>query len=458
MMRTFLSRARDTGRDQGSVPTAAATSRTGRARPAACALALAAALAAPAAARAQDPAPDSLRAAELDSLRERLRRAEDAIELLREQLAAQAASGVQTRTRVRADLFGRVLTNAFYNDAAVNNADVPLFVATPTTPSGEERPQGGLGASVRQTSVGVAVSVSHVLGGDFLGDLQADFFGGQQPSTGGRNFPLLRVRKARGIVRWARGELLAGQESPLVADVDPVSVASVGTPGFTAAGNLWLWAPQLRGTLQLGTRARLAVQGAVAAPTTGDPATPFDTDVDAAEQSKRPVLQLRLRSRWGEDDTRGEIGVGAHRGWVRSADGSLVTSEALVVSAEVPLTRVVELRGEVYTGQALRGLGGGGIGQNLTAAGEPVRDRGGWAQLDVRPRSYFQFGAGCGVADPEDEDVPAGRLRNVVCAAHAIARPGGGVLVGLEFRRLRTTYAAGPEENDHLNLAAGFEF
>jgi len=30
--------------------------------------------------------------------------------------------------------------------------------------------------------------------------------------------------------------------------------------------------------------------------------------------------------------------------------------------------------------------------------------------------------------------------------------------VGLEFRRLRTTYAAGPEENDHLNLAAGFEF
>jgi hypothetical protein len=306
--------------------------------------------------------------------------------------------------------------------------------------------------------VGVAVSVSHVLGGDFLGDLQADFYGGQQPSSGGRNFPLLRLRKARGIVRWARGELLAGQESPLVAEIDPVSVASFGTPGFTAAGNLWLWLPQLRGTLELGTPARLALQGAVISPTTGDPAAAFDTGLDSAEQSKRPFLQLRLRSRWGEDDRRGEVGLGAHRGWVRHTDGSLVASDAVTVGATLPLTGAVELRGEAYAGRALRGLGGGGIGQNLTTAGAPVRDRGGWAQLNVRPGPYATFGGGCGVADPEDENLPAGRLRNAACAAHVTARPGGGVLAGLEYRRLRTTYAAGVKASDHLNAAVGFEF
>ena len=396
-------------------------------------------------------AQDTTGVAEVDSLRERVRRAEEAIELLREQLATQAASGVQTASRVQAELFGRVLTNAFYNSAAVNNADVPLFVA-------RDRGRGGLGATVRQTSLGVAVSVARVLGGDFAGDLHADFFGGQQPSSGGRHFPLLRVRTAHGIVRWSRAELLVGQESPLVAGVDPVSVASFGTPDFTAAGNLWLWLPQLRVTRELGTPARLAVQAAIVAPTTGDPVGAFDTSVDSAEQSNRPVVQARLRARWGDDARAGEVGVGVHQGWVRRTDGSRVSSDAVVFTAVVPLTPIVELRGEAYAGRALRGLGGGGIGQNLTTGGAPVRDRGGWAQLNVRPSPIVELGAGCGGADPRDEALPAGRLRNVACEGHVITRPGGGVLAGVEYRRLRTTYADGTAESDHINLAVGFEF
>jgi hypothetical protein len=200
------------------------------------------------------------------------------------------------------------------------------------------------------------------------------------------------------------------------------------------------------------------VQAAVLAPTTGDPQSPFDTGLDSAEQSKRPYLQLRVRSRWGEGDTGGEIGVGVHRGWIRHADGSLVASEAVAASALVPLGRFVELRAEAYTGQALRGLGGGGVGQNLTTTGDPVHDRGGWAQLNVRPSSRLELGAGCGVSDPDDENLPAGRLRNAACAGHVTAHPGGPLLAGLEYRRLRTTYASGPRDVDHLNLAVGFEF
>jgi len=64
-----------------------------------------------------------------DSLAERLKRAEEAIALLREQIAAQAEASVQSASRVRVELFGRVLANGFVNTDSVNNNDVPQFAA-----------------------------------------------------------------------------------------------------------------------------------------------------------------------------------------------------------------------------------------------------------------------------------------------------------------------------------------
>lgn len=426
-----------------------------RAASVACSILLA--LAAPAAAAAAQestrtpgtpPAPGDTT---LEAMRARLDGAEAALALLREQLGTQAEQAVQTSSRVRAEIFGRVLMNGFHNEAAVNNADVPLFVLPGDGP-------GGVGATIRQTSLGVTVAVERVLGGDFVGELHADFFGGQLPSTGGRHFPLPRIRTAHGTLQWACGSLLVGQAAPLVAAVDPAGLASFGTPGFTAAGNLWLWVPQLRGTVELGTAARLGLQAAVLAPTTGDAAPPFDTGLDPAEQSGRPALQLRLRSAWGEGDIAGEVGVGVHRGWLRRADGSRLASEAVVATAVVPVGAHVVLRGEAYAGRALRGLGGGGIGQNLTTAGEAVRDRGGWAQLELRPSTRLSLGAGCGVADPRDADLPAGRERNAVCATHLLLRPAEGLVAAVEYRRLSTRYAEGAARSGHLNLAMGFEF
>ena len=391
----------------------------------------------------------------VDSLAERLRRAEEAIALLREQLATQAEAGVQSATRVRLELFGRVLASGFMNTDSINNNDVPQFAAP-----NAGRAQGGLGAAIRQTSLGLRVDVPRALGGRFNGELHTDFFGGQQVSVGGRHFPLLRLRTARGIITWSRAELLFGQEVPLIAGVNPISVASFGTSEFASAGNLWLWLPQARATLTLWAPAGLAVQGAILAPTTGDPVGAFDTGLDPAERSKRPYVQGRVRVQWGEDDSRGEIGVGAHRGWIRRADGEQVTSRAIAVDAVVPLGRFVEVRGEYYGGQALRGLGGGGIGQNLTTTGDPVRDRGGWGQLVVRPSTLVDFGAGCGVGDPKDvSDLPARRLRNVACEAHVTAHPGGPVVASLGWRGHRTTYeTTGVARNTHVNLALGFEF
>jgi hypothetical protein len=392
-----------------------------------------------------------------DSLAARLERAEEAIELLREQLATQASSGVQTRSRLQLELSGRVLTNAFGNSRRVNNVDNPQFVRPDTTGG---PPMGGAGMAIRQTTLGLAVNADRMLGGSFRGELQTDFYGGQQPSSGGRTFPLLRIRIATGTVRWTHGALMVGQEQPLVAGVNPASLAGVGTPDFAGAGNLWLWLPQIRGTLETSGALRFGVQGAVLAPTSGDAAGAFDTDVDVAERSRRPYLQGRVRARWGSsDETAGEIGVGVHRGWLATAGDSLLPSEAVTMDALVPIGSRLEVRGEAYTGKALKGLGGGGIGQGTGAGGAPVRDKGGWAQVMVKTTPTLSLGGGCGLDDPEDKDLPAsGRLKNQACAGMLAWHPDGPLTVGLEYRRLQTTYAAGTLVNDHVNAGIGFAF
>jgi hypothetical protein len=409
--------------------------------------------------------PDSALAA--DSLAERLRRAEEAIELLRRQLAAQAESEVRTASRVQFEIFGRVLVNTFHNSGRANLTDDPQFVL-PDVPTALD--PGSFSAAIRQTLAGGAVTVHDVLGGTLTGDLTIDLFGAAQ-SNPGRSFPQLRLRTARAILGWERAEILAGQENPLFMGVNPVSLAAVGTPAFVAAGNLWLWLPQLRVGAELGNDVRVGLQAAVLAPSSGEAAGNADPDpADLAERSERPFLEGRLRVRWGETGRGGEVGIAGHLGWfvaagtgVPTAPGDdLLLSRGIALDARVPLGRLVELRGEVYRGRLLRGLGGGAIAQNF---GQPdvsgnrriIRDTGGWGQLTVRPSVIWEVGAGVGIDDPDDEDAPL-RLRNLAWSAFVTVRPAGPILASLEFRKMNTRYAGGDVSNDHVNLAVGFEF
>jgi hypothetical protein len=413
--------------------------------------ALAAWLAMAGAARAQDTTKVNQ-----DSIAARLDRAEEQIRLLQQELADEAQTRVTARSRMSLEFTGRVLVTGFSNSRRVNNVDDPQFVR-PDTASG--LPQGGAGMAIRQTSLGLAVNAAQVFGGNFHGDLDVDFFGGQQPSTGGRTFPLLRLRTARAMVKWTHGELMIGQDAPLIASGNPTSLAALGTPDFAGAGNLWLWLPQVRAGLETGGKVSLGIQGAVLAPTSGDPANVFDTDDDVAEHSSRPYLQGRMHVRWGADEMAGDIGVGVHQGWLATKGDSLLTSSAVAVDFKLPLTSWVELRGEGYRGQALKGLGGGGIGQGTGLNGVPVHDEGDWAQVNFKPSSRLLLGAGYGMDDPRDSDLgPGSRLKNVVREAHIQLRPGGPFVLGVEYRRLETTYSTGMLANDHINLSAGIEF
>ena len=404
--------------------------------------------------RAQEPA---------DSLAERVRRAEEAIERLQQQLQEQAQAKVQSRLRNRVELSGLILVNGFYTNARVNNADVPQFVSSPQDTTG--LPNRQLGGAIRQTRIGVAVSGARTLGGDLSGDLQLDFFGGQLASGGGRTRPVMRIRTATLKVDWPHLGLLVGQESPLVAPHNPVSFAATGTPGFVGAGNLWLWIPQARFMLEAGTQVRVGFQAAALAPMQPSPQPAFDTQPDSAEKSGRPTLQGRLYVGWGGGDAESQIGVGVHRGWIATTGDSLLTSEAYTADLRLAVGEKVLVLGEAFlNGQALGGLGAGGIGQNQGGGGVPVRTRGGWVQLNLRPSFAWEFGGGYGFDDPNDADLPpttqtvVPRRKNAAYEGHLHWRPGGGLLFGAAFRRLETTYAAGTLSANHINWFAGLAF
>ncbi len=440
-------------------------------------------------ARAQQrPAPsrDSAAAADStvrDSLQARLARAEAAIELLRKQMAVEASTVVRTRSRLQVELSARILTNAFLTDNRANSVDVPQFAlptaVIPAQPIGGTPGVRAAGLSLRQSRVGAAVSVDSVLGATFESDFELDFFGGVSAGPGDRRlFPEPRLRTARAQLRWRRTTVFVGSETPLISDLNPISLASVGIPEFVTAGNLWNWIPQVRVSHDVAVSAhgvRVGVQGALLSPFSGAQHIAESDAVDAGERSGRPYVEGRVHVRWGRSgeqsgaasdvamsESGGEIGVGVHRGWLRSSGDSLTTSSALSVDARVMILPRVELRGEAYTGQLLRGLGGAAIGQTFGRAppgefiGRPLRDTAGWLQVNVRATTTLITGAGCGRDDVNRDDVPT-RFSNRACSAHLLWRPAQPIVLGFEFRSVQTQYIDRTNRANHLNLSFGFE-
>jgi len=438
----------------------------------------------PAAAFAQTPSPTAPRAPAAtpdslspDSLAARLARAEAAIAALRQQMATESQTTVHTRSRVQLDLTGMIITNAFYTNGRANSFDVPLIALAPSDVAENK----AFGATVRQTRLGGVVTVNQVLGGNFIGDLEIDFFGGVSNGPGDRRlFPEPRLRTTTATLHWSRTDLMVGTDVPLVSRLTPISVAAIGIPEFSGSGNLWNWLPTIRLTQRVATTAlsrttlRWAVQGAVMSPFAGAQ-YPGDPDLaDAGERSARPAFEGRIFTQWGDTTSSGasdvtigegggEIGVGVHHGWVAVGDAPLQNSNAVTADWRISFTPRVELRGEWYVGRLVRGLGGGGINQAFgkpignEPLGPPINDQAGWAQLNGQLLHTLLGGAGCGLDVVDLADRPV-RTRNTVCSTYMLWRPSEPFFVGLTFRGVATKYDTGATGHvRQLNLGLGFE-
>lgn len=376
-------------------------------------------------------------------------------------LAAGGLAAQQDRPGVDVSFHGTILLNGFYTSARTNNSDLPQF-AVPET-AADSFPTDGIGGTLRQTRVMVRAFLPELGGAEWRAELDADFFGGQQPSNGGRTFPLLRIRRAWLEGQWNRFSMLIGQEAPPIVELNPVTTSSFGLSALSSSGNLWLWIPQIRftGDVVQGKSARVQLEGAVLAPTGYTPQPPFATDFDRAEQTKRPYLQGRLRVRWGSGETAGEVSAGGHYGWLSTAGDTTLASKAVAALLLLPLGKHLELRGEAFSGEGIAGLGGGSIGQVFGLGGRTIRTKGGWGQVNIRPTPEWTLGGSFGMDDPKDADLDTTvqRLKNVTWGGHVHWRPAP-LLFGLEVRQAKTTYGAGVGElkATHVNVAAGFEF
>ena len=424
---------------------------------------------------------DSIRVA-ADSIAARLAQLEKDLALLRQQVADESRMSTRTRSRIGLTLSARMQLNVFANTRRVNTVDVPQLLSAPPAAGNPASGPGTrtLGMSLRQSRIGAAASIDSVLGGRFEGDFDLDFFGGVSNGPGDRRlFPEPRLRTARAHLQWTRTELMIGSESPLISGLNPISMATVGVPGFATAGNLWNWLPQIRVTHELFRSASavspvsIAIQGAALAPFSNAQHVAETDAVDAGERSGRPFLQSRARVRWGATPGEslsdgevllhgGEFGVSTHYGWVRTSGNVRERSQAIAADAQLALPGHLELRGEAYRGQLLRGLGGGGIGQNFgrprdsLSLGGILRNTAGWLQLNALLHPTMTAGIGCGADAVNLRERPV-RERNTVCAVHALYRPSQPVFMSFEYRTLQTRYSSRSYRGSHFNLAFGFE-
>jgi len=405
----------------------------------------------------------------------RLAKLEEEQQLLSAKVSDQYQTKVESGSKYRVRLSGVMLLNVFGNRGSVDNQDLPSL-ARPRDP----RDSGGdFGATVRQTQLGLEVFGPSLGGARSSAAIQFDFFGGFPQTPEGVTAGLVRMRTATARLDWPRASIVVGQDAPFFSPLSPTSLASVGLPAFSYAGNLWTWTPQMRveRRLQFSEDSGIILQGGILDPLTGElPYRDYLRTPQAGERSRQPAYATRIAWTHGPADRALVVGVGGYYsrqdwGYDHHVDGWAGTADW-----QVPMNRWVALSGEFYRGRSLGGLGGG-IGTSVTYRGLPLgpattveglNSTGGWGQLKITPTEKWEFNGAFGLDNPFGEDLQYstggytyGSLttRNRATLVNFIYRPRSNLLFSLEYRRLRTFLSDGTSDTaDHVNLGIGVLF
>ncbi len=128
---------------------------------------------------ATEPAPNADAAAATNNgggLEERVQKLEESTSLIGSKIDEQYQTKVETASKYRARLHGIVLMNAFRNVGGSDNLDFPSYSGN----SGRSRSVKSttLGATLRQSEIGLEIFGPNVAGAKTSADVQMDFSGG----------------------------------------------------------------------------------------------------------------------------------------------------------------------------------------------------------------------------------------------------------------------------------------
>lgn len=415
-------------------------------------------------------------AAAQNSLEDRVQKLEDTTSLIGEKVNEQYQTKVETASKYRARLHGIVLMNAFRNVGGSNDFDFPDY----SEPVFRGGPVATVGATLRQSQIGLELFGPNVAGARTSAELQLDFAGGFPDTGNGVDFGVVRLQTASLRMDWEHTAVVAGQDSLFISPLSPTSFASLATPTFGFAGNLWAWTPQLR------VEHRFAVSGQQTVTMQAGvfdnlnwefPPSSFYRTPQAGELSGQPAYGFRTA--WSRPVQTHSLtfGVAGYYGRQNWTWGRYVDAWAGMADWQVPIVPRLTLSGEFYRGLGIGGLGGA-VGTSILYGGSPkspftpirgLNDVGGWTQLKFQLTPKLELNAVVaddnafagdvrGFATDQNNFGPIlGRNRGAL--GNLVFRPRSDLVLSAELRRLRTfpVYSNSSHTNQ-VNLSMGILF
>lgn len=410
------------------------------------------------------------------ALEERVEKLEETTSLIGDKVDEQYQTKVETASKYRARLHGIVLMNAFRNVGAANSLDFPDYSLAVSPGSSIS----SIGATLRQSEIGLEIFGPNLAGARTSADVQLDFAGGFAATGNGTNFGLVRLQTGNVRFDWANTSVVAGQDSLFISPLSPTSFASLATPAFAFAGNLWGWTPQLRveRRFSLSDEQTVTVQAGVLDNLDWEfSPDPFYRYPQAGEKSGQPAYALRTSWSRPVHDRPFSFGVASYFGRQDWDWGRYVDAWAGMADWQIPIAPRLSLSGEFYRGRGIGGLGAG-VGRSVVFGGDPtqpftplrgVNDEGGWAQLKLQLNRRVEVN---GVIADDNAitsnirgfafDQPHSPLilgRNRGAFGNVIFRPRSDLILSAELRRLQSfpVYNSSTVTNQ-LNLAVGILF
>jgi hypothetical protein len=409
-------------------------------------------------------------------LEDRVQQLEESTSLLGSRINEQYQTKVETASKYRARLSGIVLMNAFRNVGSSNSLDFPDF-AQHVSPGSS---QASLGATMRQSQIGLEIFGPNVAGAKTSANIQFDFAGGF-PATGNAvNFGIVRLQTASLRFDWEHTSVIAGQDSLFLSPLSPTSFASLSVPTFGYAGNLWGWTPQIRAEhrFALSGNQTLTVQAGILDNLDWEyPADQFYRSAQAGEQSGQPGFGLRTGWSRPAHDHVLSFGVAGYYGRQNWTWDRYVDAWAGMADWQIPILRRLILSGEFYRGRGIGGFGAG-EGRAVVFGGDPafgstplraLDSVGGWSQLKLQLTSKLEVNGVFAEDNSFASDVRGfaldkdnfgailGRNRGVL--GNFVYRPRSDLLFSAELRRLHSfpVYSNSIVTNQ-VNLAVGMLF
>jgi hypothetical protein len=426
------------------------------------------------AAGARDSA-EPVNANAVDLLQQAVTQIRDEQEVISSQVQQHEQTKVESGSKLPVRLSGMVLFNAFVNEGAVDQPDLPAIALY--RPPGQSH--GSVGAGLRQTMLNIEGTGPSLGRGRLFADLSLDFFGGITAGINGTPAGLVRMRTA-GITWQSPSDLLRlGYDGPLISPLSPTSLAMVAEPALAWSGNLWSWAPQLRWEhrFTLADENLLGFEFGLYDPSyTAEAQMEAERSVSPGEAARQPGYESRFSYRAGKDHLL-QLGVAAY--YDRKNYGSRQNLDTWAGTADwaLPVTAHGQWSGEFYRGRGIGSLGGGAYNDDYTyispESGQPeiggLDSIGGWTQWKWKFSQTMQLnavaGQDTGYANELRQRVPSNYstldyyARNRSLMANFIYRPWLSFVLSPEFRRIESWPIAGKVNTANVyTLSAGYEF